>query len=71
MRRYVVLSPASSDQVTLLTKTLEDCRKQDLPDCAELCQQFITKEVCCTFGGRQCVCQAAEGTSVVRHVQML
>ena len=43
--RYVVLAPASSDQVTLLTVTAEDCRKQELSDCSELCQQFTTKEV--------------------------
>ena len=40
-----MLAPASSDQVTLLTVTAEDCRKQELQDCLDLCQQFITKEV--------------------------
>ncbi|CAL8471167.1 g10709 [Coccomyxa elongata] len=42
---YVVLAPASSDQVTLLETTAADKKLLELPAYKELLQTFITKEV--------------------------
>jgi hypothetical protein len=42
---YVVLAPASSDQVTLLATTAADKKLLELPAYKELLQTFITKEV--------------------------
>ena len=44
--RYIVLSPASSDQVTLLNTSAADCQKHELTAYSDLCSQFTTKEVC-------------------------
>ena len=62
-----MLSPASSDQVTLLAASAADCRKQDLSAYSDLCSQFTTQEVrhaclcaglagSCTTGTLLCVC---------------
>ena len=49
--RFVVLSPASSDQVTLLNLTAADKKLEELPVYKDLLQLFITQEVgiseCC------------------------
>ncbi|EIE19531.1 putative 26S proteasome regulatory subunit [Coccomyxa subellipsoidea C-169] len=42
---YVILAPASSDQVTLLATTAADKKLVELPAYKELLQSFITKEV--------------------------
>ncbi len=42
---YVVLAPASSDQVTLLETTAADKKLLELPAYKELLQTFTTKEV--------------------------
>ncbi len=42
---FVVLTPASSDQITLLQTTAADKKLQELPEYKELLQTFITKEV--------------------------
>lgn len=42
---YVVLAPASSDQVTLLATTAADKKLLELPTHKDLLQTFITKEV--------------------------
>ncbi len=41
---YVILAPASSDQVTLLATTAADKKLVELPAYKELLQSFITKE---------------------------
>ena len=39
-----MLAPASSDQVTLLNTSAEDCRKQELTAYSDMVSQFVTKE---------------------------
>jgi len=43
--RFVVLAPASSDQVTLLNLTAADKKLAELPEYKALLQNFITQEV--------------------------
>ena len=60
-----MLSPASSDQVTLLNLTVADKKLEELPVYKDLLQLFITQEVaipgCCC-----CVCDVTSWQPVSR-----